>query len=115
MKGHKGAHHAKHKKGGGKIEVEGLKAGEGGGDPFVEKEAEEKKHGGRAKKKRGGAVDGEKKHHRMDHKRASGGAVGGPGRKRGGRVGADTSPLSSAHNMASSAGGPKEQEGGMSK
>jgi hypothetical protein len=47
--------------------VEGLKAGEGGGDPFVEEEAEEKKHGGRAKhhRKHGGHVDGHKGKHRM--------------------------------------------------
>ena len=102
-----------HKAGGGKIEVDGMKANEGGGDPAVEREAEEKKHGGKAMqhgkkhRKHGGHVDGHEKKHRMDHKV--------PGRKSGGRVGADKSPLSSAHSTVSSAGGPKEQEGGMSK
>ncbi len=99
-----------HKAGGGKIEVDGMKANEGGGDPAVEREAEEKKKGGKVHKmhrRAGGHVDGHEKKHRMDHKT--------PGRKSGGRVGADKSPLSSAHSTVSSAGGPKEQEGGMSK
>jgi hypothetical protein len=113
--GHK-AHH--HRKSGGKIEVEGLKAGEGGGDPFVEEEAEKKKHGGKTKhhRKHGGHVEGKKPHHRMDRKR--GGKVHDhhvEGRKRGGRVGSDTSPLSSAHNGASPSPLPKAQEGGLSK
>lgn len=117
--GHKQHHHGKHRKTGGKIEVEGLKAGEGGGDPFVEEEAEEKKHGGRTKRKHGGHVDGKKPHHRMDRKR--GGKVHEhgkhmmPGRKRGGRVGSDTSPLTSAHNTSSPDSIPKSQEGGLSK
>lgn len=116
MKGHKGHHHKKHKATGGKIEVEGIKAGEGGGDPFVEKEAEEKKHGGKVKRKHGGHVDGKKPHHRMDRKR--GGKVSThhvEGRKSGGRVGSDKSPLSSAHNMSSPESLPKTQEGGLSK
>lgn len=69
------------------------------GNPDVFKEAEDKhgterKHGGRAKHHRatGGKVVG----------LMTGGAVRSrqdrPGRKRGGRVGADTSPLSSAHH-----------------
>jgi hypothetical protein len=88
---------ARHRAGGGRI---GLKAA---GNPDVFKEAEgkedyakgdEKKHGGKVK----------------HHKRASGGKVIGlmtgggvrprldrPGRKRGGAVGSDRSPLSSAH------------------
>jgi len=100
----------KHKaKGGPTVEVEGQKEAYGGGDPNVVKEAEEKKHGGRAKhhRKAGGKVDGKKPHHRMDHKH--------PGRKRGGRVGADSSPLSSAHNTSSDSKVPREQEGGLSK
>jgi hypothetical protein len=98
-----------HKAAGGKLEVDDMKASEGGGDPEVEKEAEEKKHGGKAMKHRraGGRVDGKEKRHRMDQKV--------PGRKTGGRAGADRSPLSSAHSTVSSGGGPKEQEGGMSK
>ena len=97
---HDGHHHKHHRKGGGRI---GMVAS---GNPDVIKEAEgkedyakgdEKKHGGRAK------------HHK--HKRATGGKVIGlmtggavrprldrPGRKSGGRVGSDRSPLSSAHH-----------------
>jgi len=113
--GHKSHHH---RKSGGKIEVEGLKAGEGGGDPFVEEEAEKKKHGGKTKhhRKHGGHVDGHKGKHRMDRKR--GGKVHThhvEGRKSGGRVGADRSPLSSAHGTTSHEKLPREQEGGLSK
>ena len=103
-------HHGKHKKGGGRtLEV-------AAGNPDVIEEAEHpsehghekaKKHGGRAKhhKKAGGAVA-----HRM-----TGGAVrprlDRPGRKRGGGVGADTSPLSTAPHTSSSESLPKEQGG----
>jgi hypothetical protein len=81
------------KKGGGRI---GLVAS---GNPDVIKEAEdkegsyesgekEKKKGGRVKRARGGmAMHGHSPKHRMDR----------PGRKRGGAVGADRSPLSTAH------------------
>jgi hypothetical protein len=100
----------KHKASGGRsIEVEGQSQGYGGGDPHVVHDAEEKKHGGRAKHKRkhGGKVDGKHPHHRMDRKRG--------GRVRGGRVGADTSPLSSAHGTSGEPKAPREQEGGLSK
>lgn len=50
-----------------------------GGNPKVFEEAEKKKHGG--------AIHGAKAKHKLDR----------PGRKLGGRVGADRSPLSSAH------------------
>lgn len=53
----------------------------------VEHEAEEKKHGGRIKRKHGGRVEGKKPHHLLHR----------PGRARGGGVGADMRPLSSAH------------------
>lgn len=91
------------------------------GNPDVKKEAEgkesydegdERKRGGRAKKHRakGGKVVG----------LMSGGGVrprlDRPGRKMGGRVGADKAPLSSAHAGSSNPGpGPATQEGGMSK
>lgn len=53
----------------------------------VEKEAEEgRKNGGRMKKKAGGMVEGHEKKKRLDR----------PGRKRGGKIGADMAPLSSA-------------------
>lgn len=52
----------------------------------VEKEAEEKAAGGAVAKKHGGTVHGEKAHGRLDRKH----------RKRGGRVGANHHPFSSA-------------------
>lgn len=65
------------------------------GNPNVFKEAAERKNGGAVKRNAGGKVIG-----RMD-----GGAVrprlDKPGRKSGGRVGADKSPLSSAHKVSS--------------
>lgn len=95
--GHVDGHHKHDRKGGGRI---GMVAA---GNPDVIKEAEGKedyakgdlkKHGGKVKK----------------HKRATGGKVIGlmtggavrprldrPGRKMGGRVGSDRSPLSTAH------------------
>ncbi len=110
MGSHKANHH-KHAKGGRTNMVVS-------GNPNVLKEAkgeepydkgDEKKRGGRAK-----------------HKRAAGGKVtalglmtGGavrprldrPGRKSGGRVGADRSPLSSAHNSGASESLPKSNGG----
>lgn len=62
----------------------------------VEKEAEERKKGGKVERKRGGRtrhedrIEGKKAKMRLDR----------PGRKSGGRVGADKSPLSSAHNVS---------------
>lgn len=124
MKGHKEHHHKhgghvghkKHHAGGGRTNMVAS------GNPDVIKEAEgkedyakgdEKKHGGRAK-------------HHGKHHRAAGGKVtalglmtGGavrprldrPGRKSGGRVGSDRSPLSSAHHSGSSESLPREQGG----
>lgn len=79
----------KHHKGGGAVNA--------GGNPYVEKEAEkpegereDRKHGGKVKRARGGKIEGHAaKHH-----------LGKPGRKRGGRVGADLAPLSSASRPA---------------
>ena len=71
------------------------------GNPNVFKEAEEKKRGGRAKRATGGKVIG----------LMTGGGVrprlDRPGRKRGGGVGSDKSPLSSAHR-----GGPAGERAG---
>ena len=112
-KGHKGHHHRKK---GGRV---GLVAS---GNPDVLEEAHddedgeitghEKKHGGKVKK----------------HKRKTGGKVLGlmtgggvkarldrPGRKRGGAVGANTSPLSTAHSGSHGADGsskPTDTYGG---
>ena|SRR6185312_823486 len=62
----------------------------------VEKEADEKKRGGRVKRKHGGRTKDE---HRVEGKMAKM-HLGRPGRKAGGRVGADKSPLSSAHTVS---------------
>lgn len=62
----------------------------------VVKEADERKDGGRVKKE-GGKVDGKKAKMRLDR----------PGRKMGGRVGADRSPLSEAAKLT----GPSDKEG----
>lgn len=119
-KAHHGKHHKKH--GGremGHSEQEHPMVASG--NPNVIKEAEEHKKGGKVHGKH-------KKHHR-----ATGGAVpktknvgtfmtgGGvrprldrPGRKSGGRVGSDTSPLTSAHHSRAAESSPKTQEGGLS-
>lgn len=101
--GHQHSHHGRHKRadGGGIMKA--------GGNPEVEKEAEEKKHGGkvhheRHKRKRGGHVDGHHSKHRLDR----------AGRKKGGRVGADHAPLSSAHTVTGIGKQPATQEGGAS-
>lgn len=124
MKGHKAHHHAhggkahhyghpvhhkhpraEHKKGGKVHDSEHPMEGdwahdeapkevyEGAGSNVV-KEAEQKKRGGRTKRKHGGhvhhmgKVHGEHAKHRADR----------PKRKSGGRAGADMNPLSSAHS-----------------
>ena len=70
------------------------------GNPEVIKEAEEKKKGGKAMGKMQGAMS----RHRLDK----------PGRKTGGRVGADKSPLSTANRSASAPASTKSQTGGAS-
>lgn len=101
---------ARHKKAdGGRTEMKAS------GNPDVFKEAEgkedyakgdEKKHGGKVKRKTGGKVIG----------LMSGGSVrprlDRPARKSGGRVGSDRSPMSSAHSGGKSHGSPREEEGG---
>jgi hypothetical protein len=90
---HHAAHmgHARRAKGG-SVKEPGGPIKEAGGNPYVEEEAEEKKRGGKVKHKRarGGKIDGKAAHHHL----------GKPGRKRGGRVGADLAPLSSASRPA---------------
>lgn len=75
------------------------------GNPDVKEEAYEKKHGGRAKRATGGKVIG----------LMTGGAVrprlDRPGRKMGGRVGADKAPLSSAHSSSASEKTPDPNDG----
>jgi hypothetical protein len=119
MKGHKGIHHHghvkhmhhghvmhHHKKKGGAVE-EGTDVKEptpsdvyaGKESPTV-KEAEKRKHGGRAHKKHGGKVDGYKGGGRFDrHPRA-----------KGGRTGAEMRPLSAAHGTSERPGAAMESE-----
>jgi hypothetical protein len=112
MKGHHKGHHKKH---GGRTDMVVS------GNPDVLKEAEGKESYAKGdEKKHGGKV---KKHHRADGGKVetksvglmTGGAVrprlDRPGRKRGGGVGADKSPLSSAHH-SSKAPARQETEGG---
>lgn len=55
----------------------------------VAREAEEKKRGGRAKRRRGGHVEGDGAARRPDR----------PGRRRGGRAGSDMAPLTTASKI----------------
>lgn len=77
--------------------ADGGKVEEAGGNPSVFADLKARKRGGRVKDekkdegKMAGKPPGELSRHRLDR----------PGRKRGGRVGADTNPLSSAHNTTS--------------
>lgn len=87
MKGHKEHHHKKHHE-------EHAKGGRVGmvvsGNPDVLEEAHEKhKKGGRVKKKHEMHAEGEKSKHRMDR----------PKRARGGGVGSDHNPFSSAKKV----------------
>lgn len=84
----------KKKASGGSITMSGGSV-DGGGNPNVVKEAHEKKKGGRVHL----SMKGAKAKHRLDR----------PGRKSGGRVGADKSPLTGAHKDA---GGAKTDTGG---
>lgn len=67
----------------------GGKIMDAGGNPKVLAEIKERKKGGRVTKE-AGKVAGHLSRHKLDR----------PGRKRGGRVGADMNPLSSAHKTS---------------
>jgi hypothetical protein len=108
--GHVEIHH--HKKGGGVKRAKGGRArtapeNVASGDKVVIAEAEGKepyaKRGGRIKRRDGGMVQmtGGNVRPRLDR----------PGRKSGGRVGSDRSPLTSAHNVHASETLPKEDGG----
>lgn len=71
-----------------------------GGGSNVAKEAEEKKKGGAVKRKHGGEVEGRMSKKRLDK----------PGRKRGGGVGADLTPLSTASREKQAEGHKVEDE-----
>ena len=106
MKGHKSEHHRAR---GGNVEDKLDREEEGRGkepneegDTPEKKEAKERKKGGAVKdcmpeRKHGGKVKDE---HRVEGKMAKM-HMGRPGRKAGGRVGSDKSPLTSAHSVSS--------------
>ena len=109
MKGHKEHHHGRKK--GGRIGI--VAAGnkdvidEAHDDRDGEITGHERKKGGKvkAKKHEKHEMEGKKGKHRMDR----------PGRKRGGAVGANTSPLSTAHKANGGTDGsssPKDTYGG---
>lgn len=68
--------------------------------PNIEREAEERKRGGRAKRKAGGMVDGE----------AAKCHAGRKPRKSGGRAGADSNPFSSARKGTAPKGHKMDME-----
>lgn len=74
------------------------------GNPNVFKEAAERKKGGRVERKFVGFYTGGAVRPRLDR----------PGRKSGGRVGANSAPLSTAHGTSSPSATPKSEEGGAS-
>ena len=110
MKGHKANHHRKGRAEGGMAEgtreyEEDLKSKtpDRVNDPEINKEADERKHGGRAKRKRGGMVHheagkhlGHAKHVGMVHGEMGAHHAGRKPRKAGGRAGSDQAPFSSA-------------------
>jgi len=116
MKGHHKGHHKKHGGGAG-VSHGGREHEVVSGNPDVFKEAEgkesyakgdEKKHGGKVKKHGKHRAAGGKVPATKDVGLMTGGAVrprlDRPGRKRGGGVGANTSPLSTAHHGGHSGG-----------
>ena len=123
MKGHKAHHHAHKAKGGSTGGVdEAMEDLEHNPEmrvhaPEIEHEAEEKegkKHGGRAKRKRGGHV----MHHHMGHVKHVGHAdgeahkhhAGRKPRKAGGKVGSESHPFSSALHGTPAKGRKLEKE-----
>lgn len=90
---------ARHREMGGKVEPMVKPKPYNAQGSEVEKEADEKKDGGRMKRAKGGHVEGKKAMMRLDR----------PGRKRGGRVGADMSPLTTASKITDA----KEHHAGL--
>lgn len=95
----------RHRASGGKISTDSTAGAKvyAGGDSNVLKEAEKRRRGGRVHRgKRPMHVEGgEPRHHRLDR----------PGRKRGGAVGADSSPMTEASRLTMpGAGNPKDDE-----
>jgi hypothetical protein len=88
--------HKVHRASGGRtVENPPVKTAYAGGSSNVVKEAMERKHGGRTKKE-----EKHEKHHVEGHKAKM--HLGRPGRKTGGRIGADKAPLSTAARVKSS-------------
>lgn len=92
-------HHREERRGGGKVEPDVKPKAYNAQGSKVEEEAEEKKRGGKVKakhhkKEHHGEVEGHRGKRRLDR----------PGRKRGGSVGADRHPLSSASKVTPAAG-----------
>lgn len=125
-------HHSKHHEDGhekhGKHHKERKKGGRTemwvSGNPDVEKEAEDDEDGAETGHKRGGRAKHHKKHHRQTGGKVIGLMTGGgvkprldrPGRKRGGAVGANRTPLSTAHAAGHGTDGsssPTDTYGGL--
>ncbi len=83
------ARHKKHRASGGSTKGYSASTMDAGGNPAVMREAKERKRGGAVKTL--GAIGGGVSRLRLDR----------PGRKTGGRAGADKSPLSSAAKITS--------------
>jgi hypothetical protein len=96
LKGHKQHHHSQkhHRKEGGKVEPALHPKPYNAQGSHVEKEAEDKEEGGEMNK--GGRA---KKHVHGEHHKAKKHRLDRPGRKRGGRAGAEMNPLSGASKI----------------
>lgn len=143
MKGHKEHHHREHEKHrakGGKVRDEFPKGGFEGEDeadmdlkdktpdrvnaPNIDREADERKRGGRAKRAHGGHVKVHVHHEKMEHMKhakhvgkvhgeAGHHHAGKAHRKSGGRAGADSHPFSSAHKGELRPGGREMPQDGI--
>ena len=127
---HHGKHHGKHHE---EMMEHEKKRAKGGrtemwvsGNPDVKKEAEEDEDGAETGHKHGGKVKKHKKHHRATGGKVIGLMTGGgvkarldrPGRKTGGAVGANRTPMSTAHTGGHGAEGsssPSDTYGGTPK
>lgn len=113
MKGHKADHHKHRETGGRNDAAEDLKSKpmRYTADSKVDSEAEEKKRGGRTKRKAGGPVE---KKHEGEHHMVSGEhakpRMDRKPRKNGGRTGSDTHPFTSARHGTPAPGRKLEME-----
>ena len=120
---------ARHKAKGGSVKESAKPVWEAGGETDAAKEAEEKKHGGKvrvhgegkeaksrhdrpARRARGGKVDHKEPHHAVkSHSMHHEHGMHIPGRKRGGGVGADMHPLTTASKVKHITKGEEPEEG----